>query len=702
MRFAYAGGTKPLDGYTIKRGIGVGGFGEVYFALSDAGKEVALKRIQRNLDVELRGVKQCINLKHINLISLWDIRTNEDGESWVVMEYVPGPSLRDVVIANPKGLPEKDVKEWFCSTAAGVAYLHDQDIVHRDLKPGNIFYDEDQQIIKIGDYGLSKYMKHSRRSGQTESVGTFHYMAPEIGKGVYGREIDIYALGIILFELLTGQIPFEGESSQEIIMRHLMDSPNLEGIPEPFHQCITKALAKDPTMRYHNVPEMCSDLPWEEIAANSKDIVKRAAVGPVVLNGYSDRPNLARTSHIQPTSYKDTKKDTTVPSMLISDRPEIVFGELRDSSEVKTHQDSNGKSSPQEVNIAAESNGTSDRDDLVQILKTSQIASPNSATMPGNVNEPVARAVKTGMDQVVHWWNNANVSTPVKVAGLIAATAAIIKNSEWLLPCSLALGFLYLIYYVCYNLVKTGNADSDENPKISKWEAKKIQSATVRTWLGERESSDRTMELIGSLLIGAVACAVFNLLALAVRGSIFDATIQSWATFAWLTITSLGATWCLLVCSKIWEHREGDQWLRRLTLAVVGIGTGVLAFSVAGSLNVDLTRMTGTEFNPLRSTQFVIEGMPLLVAYLILFCTLFGILRWWKQSDPIRRTRLSTWAVGLCLVWAAILSHVLDLNPLWNCTLAAVISISVQLASPWLHPEDRQKIELQTASLASK
>ncbi len=296
MKFAYASGSKPLDGYTIKRGIGVGGFGEVYFALSDAGKEVALKRIQRNLDIELRGVKQCLNLKHINLISLWDIRTNDSGESWVVMEYVPGPSLLDIVEAHPSGLPESDVKQWFCSTAAGVAYLHDQGIVHRDLKPGNIFFDEDQQVIKIGDYGLSKFISCSRRSGQTESVGTFHYMAPEIGKGVYGKEIDIYALGIILFEVLTGRVPFEGESSQEIIMKHLTADPDLSGVPQEFHQVIRNALLKDPELRYSNVPEMCADLPWPDIAENSQNIVTRNAVGPVMLNGYSDKPKLSRTA----------------------------------------------------------------------------------------------------------------------------------------------------------------------------------------------------------------------------------------------------------------------------------------------------------------------------------------------------------------------------------------------------------------------
>ena len=161
MKFSYPSGSKPLEGYTIKRGIGIGGFGEVYFALSDAGKEVALKKIQRNLDVELRGVRQCLNLKHVNLISLWDIKVNEYGESWVVMEYVPGPSLRDTVEANPDGMPENEVKTWFSSTASGVAYLHEHGIVHRDLKPGNIFCDSDEQVIKIGDYGLSKFISCS-------------------------------------------------------------------------------------------------------------------------------------------------------------------------------------------------------------------------------------------------------------------------------------------------------------------------------------------------------------------------------------------------------------------------------------------------------------------------------------------------------------------------------------------------------------
>src|SRR5436190_3711806 len=259
IQFTYSSGARQLEGYTIKRGVGRGGFGEVYFATSDAGKEVALKLIRRNLDVELRGVTQCLNLKHPNLIALYDIRTDEMGDQWVVMEYVSGESLEETIERNPNGLPIDQVLWWMRGMCAGVAYLHDHGIVHRDLKPGNVFSDEG--TVKIGDYGLAKFISCSRRSGQTESVGTVHYMAPEIANGRYGREIDTYALGIILFEMLTGHVPFEGESVGEVLMKHLTAEPDLSVLQEPYRDIVKRALAKDPNVRLKNVGELIALLP---------------------------------------------------------------------------------------------------------------------------------------------------------------------------------------------------------------------------------------------------------------------------------------------------------------------------------------------------------------------------------------------------------------------------------------------------------
>src|SRR5436309_670996 len=113
MKFTYRCGQQPLPGYTIKRGIGWGGFGEVYFAVSDSGKEVALKWIRSNLDVELRGVQQCLNLKHPHLVHLYDVRTDAAGNHWLVMEYVSGEPLSLILSRHPDGIAPELAAEWF-------------------------------------------------------------------------------------------------------------------------------------------------------------------------------------------------------------------------------------------------------------------------------------------------------------------------------------------------------------------------------------------------------------------------------------------------------------------------------------------------------------------------------------------------------------------------------------------------------------
>src|SRR6516162_8332758 len=254
MKFNYRSGQRPLDGFTLKRGIGRGGFGEVYFALSDGGKEVALKLVRGDQQIELRGVAQCLNLKHPNLVALYDLRTDPQGDHWVVMEYVAGEPLSVVLSRHPNGLPRELVREWFLGLARAVAYLHDHGIVHRDLKPGNIFLENG--VVKVGDYGLSKAISSSQRTAQTQSIGTVHYMAPEISSGNYNKSIDIYAAGVILYEMLTGKVPFDGESAGEVLMKHLTAPPDLSVVPPVFVPILSRALSKNPAQRYLSMTEL--------------------------------------------------------------------------------------------------------------------------------------------------------------------------------------------------------------------------------------------------------------------------------------------------------------------------------------------------------------------------------------------------------------------------------------------------------------
>ena len=265
--YQYQRGDRPLPGYTIERAIGRGGFGEVYYAVSDSGREVAVKAIQGYEQIELRGVSQCMNLKSPHLVTVFDVKQNEQGKSFVVMEYISGPSLRDLLADSPAGLGEQKSAFFLREIGKGLSFLHDCGIVHRDLKPGNIFYENG--YVKIGDYGLSKAIRPSQHGHQTITVGTVHYMAPEIGAGCYDRSIDIYALGVVTFEMLTGQVPYTGSSHGEILMKHVTAEPDLAAIGEPMAGVLAKALAKDPAQRHQTVQEMVEDVFGAEHVRNS-------------------------------------------------------------------------------------------------------------------------------------------------------------------------------------------------------------------------------------------------------------------------------------------------------------------------------------------------------------------------------------------------------------------------------------------------
>ncbi len=265
--YQYKYGDRPLEGYAIQRAAGRGGFGEVYYAISDSGRQVALKAVQTYEQIELRGISQCMNLKSPHLVTIFDVKYNDQGKPFVIMEYVSGPSLADLLKEAPGGLGPQKAAFFLREIGKGLAFLHECGIVHRDLKPGNIFYENG--YVKIGDYGLTKAISTSPQAGQDTMVGTPRYMAPEMATGRYDHRVDIYALGAVLCEMLTGQVPFLGSSPAEILMKHMTAAPDLANIEEPFARVIRKALAKDPAERYQSVQEMVEDVFGAETVRNS-------------------------------------------------------------------------------------------------------------------------------------------------------------------------------------------------------------------------------------------------------------------------------------------------------------------------------------------------------------------------------------------------------------------------------------------------
>ena len=154
LPFRYQHGDRPLDGYTIQHGVGRGGFGEVYYALSDSGRQVALKAVQNYQEIELRGIGHCMNLKSPYLVSIFDVKQGSEGQPFVIMEFVSGPSLRQLLDESPQGLGTAKAAYFLREIAKGLTHLHDCGIVHRDLKPHNVFYEDG--FVKIGDYSLAR------------------------------------------------------------------------------------------------------------------------------------------------------------------------------------------------------------------------------------------------------------------------------------------------------------------------------------------------------------------------------------------------------------------------------------------------------------------------------------------------------------------------------------------------------------------
>ena len=639
MKFAYPSGSRPLEGYTVKRGIGRGGFGEVYYATSDAGKEVALKLIRRNLDIELRGVTQCLNLKHPNLLALFDIRQDDQGDSWVVMEYVGGECLEQVVARHPHGMPVPEMLAWMHGLSAAVAYLHDHGIVHRDLKPGNIFSDEG--LVKVGDYGLSKFISCSRRSGQTGSVGTVHYMAPEVANGRYGKEIDIYALGIILYEMLTGHVPFEGESVGEVLMKHLTAEPNLSALAEPYRTIVGRALTKDPERRFKTVSEMVALLP-------------RPALQSLGSPGLNESPTVfypPSTSYVgQPVAASPQPAGLMARAMADE---EPVWKAIRESAfEIRAWWERKNFTALQKVPLLV----------LGVYLLAVSFPAWIFALLFGTLTYGGYRIIRA----IVIATEQQRTPRPQPQAYPAVVPMHAPPAPQQPMPAA-----------------EAAPDPAPASPTLKRWRPKPVPVI-------ETTPREKLTELTGSLLLSALVTAVTSVVMLVLRGEPLEGN-----QYVWLAVTSTIGAWAVMIPSKAWEGSRGDASLRRFMMMVVGLLLALVAYGLFDALMVKLpyhqdVTLPSFASREMQTNFYGSDGGPLLLAFLAYFSFLFLVPRWWYQADPMRSSRLSLWSTAVCVFWAAALNLFWPFPQPWGMMLAATISIAVQLSSVWVAPPKRR------------
>ena len=259
------------DRYQIEKLIGEGGMANVYLAQDKIlDRKVAVKVLRGDLADDEKFVRRfqrealaASSLSHPNIVEIYDVGEDE-GNFYIVMEYIEGKTLKQLI--KKRGvLSLSETMDIMLQLLDALAQAHDSYIIHRDIKPQNIMI-KDSGLVKITDFGIAVAINSAQLTQTNSVMGSVHYLPPEQagGKGSTIRS-DIYSLGILMFEMLTGKVPFKGDSAVEIALKHIKEplpSPKALNpvIPQSVENIILKAAAKNPKNRYRDAREMKEDI----------------------------------------------------------------------------------------------------------------------------------------------------------------------------------------------------------------------------------------------------------------------------------------------------------------------------------------------------------------------------------------------------------------------------------------------------------
>jgi len=277
-------GQKVNDRYEIIKTIGEGGMANVYLAEdSILERKVAVKVLRGDLSNDEKFIRRfkrealsVSNLSHPNIVEVYDVG-EEDGNYYIVMEYIEGTTLKQL-LQKRGALTLTEVIDIMSQLTDGLAHAHEAYIIHRDIKPQNIMI-EDNGLIKITDFGIAMALNSTQLTQTNSVMGSVHYLPPEQANGK-GSTIksDIYSLGILMYELLTGVVPFKGDNAVEIALKHMKEKvPSVRKqnptIPQSIENIVLKATAKNPKNRYDSVRDMYTELQTAMERNNEKRLV---------------------------------------------------------------------------------------------------------------------------------------------------------------------------------------------------------------------------------------------------------------------------------------------------------------------------------------------------------------------------------------------------------------------------------------------
>jgi eukaryotic-like serine/threonine-protein kinase len=303
------------DRYDVVRRLGSGGMGEVYLARDRVlGRDVALKVLRKQYagDDEFaerfkREAMSAASLSHPNIIQVYDRGETEEGSSYIAMEYVPGGTLKER-ISREGPLEAADAAGLGAQVAEALGAAHDRGMVHRDIKPQNVLLGA-RGGAKVGDFGIARAGSSATISKTGSVMGTAGYMSPEqaLGKPATPKS-DLYSLGVVLYEALTGELPYTADNPIAVSMKHVNEPlrPPIElnpRIPRGMNALVTKLLAKDPEDRYANADELADDL-WR---------VNRGLEPVLAGVGMKQGPRTQRTALTSPNVTSEMQRPRPVP-----------------------------------------------------------------------------------------------------------------------------------------------------------------------------------------------------------------------------------------------------------------------------------------------------------------------------------------------------------------------------------------------------